>query len=208
MWTAFVSFLRRLWGISWLRYVVLAVVCAALGYVSGRYAHPSRVEVREVERIVTKVETRTEYRDRIVVKKQKARIVYRDVVRTIVVAPDGTKTETTTDRSRIDTTTRADTTATTAGSSTGATETHTDRSAVKIQSSPRVRLGLLLGVGLIGPDGLIRTSPLGTLKGAPLGPALIGAEASGQIWGPVYLGGWGLTNGRDFNLGLSVGATW
>lgn len=200
--------LRKLWSYAAARYGVCVFVAAAFGFAYGKWSTPPRIETRtEIKTVVQQV-VRTEYKDRIVVQREKARVVYRDVVRTVVVQPDGTQTTTTADRSRIDTTTTTGTNTTREGGSSTTTQAATQTNAVSITTArPSWRIGVLVGVGIRGPDGLIRTLPIGTLSPSPLGPVLLGLEASGQVLGPWYIGGWGLTNARDIMMGVSTGVS-
>ena len=79
------SFFQATWSVTWKRRLLIAsgfLACLAIGFSVGRFALPARVEVREVEKVVTKVETKIEWKERIVVEKQKAqtKVVYIDRV--------------------------------------------------------------------------------------------------------------------------------
>jgi membrane carboxypeptidase/penicillin-binding protein len=85
----------------------------AVAYFAGYYSRPAKVITHEITK------TQIQYQDRVVEKAAKERVVYRDIIRTVVVTkqPNGATTTTTTvaDHSRDHTDTRVDTTKTEAG---------------------------------------------------------------------------------------------
>ena len=85
------SFFQATWSTTWKRRLIIAsgfAAAAAAGYSLGRFTTPARIETREVEKVVTKVETKIEWREKVVIQKAKAetRIIYVDRV----VEKDGT----------------------------------------------------------------------------------------------------------------------
>lgn len=193
IWAAIWSWLRSLppaarWGAA-------VIAALALGYTFGRWAQPAKV--------VTKTETRTEvkYQDRIVYKEAKARVVYRNVVRTVTVdrQPSGEiKTTTTiTDKSRDQTDTETSTKQVASSEATGIT-----LASKTVTSKATSSFGVLVGVGVYAPDGVFKSTL--TPSRPPLGPAWLGARYEHSVAGPLFLGGWALTNGRDVLAGASL----
>jgi hypothetical protein len=185
--------------VRWLAIVLLA---AGLGYAYGRGAAPAKVVTQEREVV------KLQYQDRVVVqyRQAKARVVYRDIVRTVTVErrPDGSSTTTTTtaDKSKDATSTN---TQTASHTDTTVSETGVRLSTRTVTNQAGWRFGVLAGLEVRGPGGLFSTLPSGvTMSRAPLGPVWLGAQLDHSVAGPVSVGGWSLTNGRDFMLGASL----
>lgn len=168
--------------------VVALFVGAVLGNAFAKWFTPPKVVTK------TEVVTQIEYRQKVVYREAEAKVIYRDVVRTVTVTKDGTKTTTTTDHS----TEHADTTTTAERDTTSHTDS-TTKTTKTVSTRPTVRVGALLGVGIKTRDGFLKD------VGSPLAPAWVGAEVSSSVIGPVFLGGWAITNGRDVVGGVSLG---
>jgi hypothetical protein len=154
------------------------------GFAGGAYVGhrsiPARVVTKQIDHIV--------YRDREVkvAAKTETRAAQTHTVRTRVTKPDGTKTETLT-VDRGEQVAKAETTHTT--KTADRAETH-ERKTVTERRDPEWRVS-----GLVGLDVRHILTP---------GPLVYGAAVEHRLFGPVWVGAWGLTNGT---AGLSLGVT-
>ena len=168
-------------------WVLAIVVALAAGFTAGRFFVRPQVEIR--------TETKTEWRDREVVKevKVKGETVYVDrvVYRTIDTRkePNGTMTTHTVERS--DTDTHRQTTETSARDAV--TERQGQASTVQVVTPvlPQWRAAVLAGASL--------KSPLLPVAG----PLVLGLEVDRRIVGPFWLGVWAQTQG---SAGVSLSA--
>jgi hypothetical protein len=163
----------------------LAVGAAVLLFGGGMYAGsrvaPTRVQTRDVERVV--------YRDRTVsvavAAKTETRAETRHTVRTRVTRPDGTREERTETTRGVDVERRE----ATASAQTVERErlVYRDREVKVERARPDWRAGALVGV-----------DPFHPLSGF-----VYGATVERRVLGPVWLGAWGLSS-RAVGLSLSL----
>jgi hypothetical protein len=157
------------------------LVAVPLAFLTGRFVAPTRVQTRDVERVV--------YRDRTVsvavAAKTETRAETRHTVRTRVTRPDGTREERTETTRGVD----VERTEKTASAQTVERErlVYRDRSVTVERSRPDWRVGALVGV-----------DPFHQLSGS----LLYGGHVERRVLGPVWLGAWGLSS-RAVGLSLS-----
>lgn len=167
---------------QWIAVVGVVLVAAALGFSAGRFLGPE------------KVETRIEYRDLTVDELLKGvtftktvnRIVYRDVVTTVVAYPDGGTATTTADRSIEH-----------EGSDTARTEDLASRRSTTSEGSSSRTVTLRPDWRVTGQVGASLVDP----KLSIAGPLVIGLGVEKRILGGVSAGVWANSVGA---AGVSV----
>jgi hypothetical protein len=187
---------------------VLLMLLLLGAYSGGRYVQPAKVV--EKEHVVTKVETKIEYKDRVVEKKVEVekkvyvRIRQKNVRREIVdiQKPDGTKERrvTETDLSTTKTADKDDRTTTTDKTEDRRVEeARTEqqdihKTKVVIFESPQWRVGVLVGYDIMAPFQGSRGVP--GMEGV-----VVGVTGERRIWKRLWMGLWGTTTG---NVGLKL----
>lgn len=173
-----IAFLRAHW-----RPIAVAVALVA-AFGAGRFASPTKVHVVQVatyHAVTVQGNERVVFKDRIVQ-------VDRVIVRT--VAPDGTVTETITDKSK-----RESKSADAAKSVTlAAVDSSVKTEKTETHDAPRFTVSLLGGYQFKSQFNLIPNA----------GPWALGLQLQYRIAGPLQVGVWGLTTGT---VGLNLGLT-
>lgn len=99
-------------NIDWKSFVkgpAFVVIVAALAFAGGRYSTPEKTKIVTIDKVVethhetTQIVQQINIDDLLKKVEDKTKFVDRDVVRVVTIKPDGTKTETVTDKSHIDT---------------------------------------------------------------------------------------------------------
>lgn len=183
---------------------LLVLVAGAGGYSAGRLARPT-TQTHEVVRTEVQYKDRVVYRDRVVEREAKARVVYRDVVRTVTVErePTGaTKTTTTiTDRSKDATETHVDRTETATSDTTSSSTVKSSKDVMTIiglDAGPKWAVRAFGTLELFGP-----AKPQGLADVTPL--VLYGAGVDRRLWGPLWLGASG---GGSYDLRSHANGWW
>ncbi len=184
------------------------ILVAALAFLGGRYTGPTKTQVVTVDKVVETQHEQTQVVQQIDVDKllekiqDKIRYVNRDVVRTIVTKPDGSKTETDVDKSQIDSEQKNTTNQQVVTNETTdikkildeyrAEEKSKSVTVTKGDSNTKYRLGVFSGYSR-GASGLITGVP----------GLVVGAFGERKLLGPISGGIWGSSQ-PGFGLQLSV----
>jgi hypothetical protein len=181
------------------------VIVAALAFLGGRYTTPEHTKIVTVDKVVEVHHESTQVVQQLDIDKllkqvqDKTKFVDRDVVRLVTIKPDGTKIETETDHSHIDTQQHTDTTNETKTTQlTDIKKVLDDYRAeehsktVVINNSKNWRVGVLGGYGY---------NASGLITGVP--GLIVGAFAERKIIGPLNAGLWA-TSQPGAGLQLSV----
>jgi hypothetical protein len=174
------------------KWPIIVVLVAVGSFFGGRYSSPEKTKVVTVDKVVEIHHEQTQVAQQInideLLKKvqDKTRYVDRDVVRVVTIKPDGTRTETETDRSKIDSTQHTTTNQETKVSE--ATEIKKllddyraeEHSKTVIKENPKNwRVGILTGYS---------KDSSGVITGVP--GLIVGGFAERKLIGPVNLGAW------------------
>jgi hypothetical protein len=174
-------------------FIILVAVAAFLG---GRYTTPESTKVVTVDKVVEVHHEQTSVTQQVNVEEllkkvqDKTKFIDRDVVRVVTIKPDGTRTETETDRSHIDSTQHTATNSETKVSQTAEikkilddyrAEDHT-KVVEKTTPLDKWRAGIQVGYG--ENAGVIPTVPSWLL---------LGGFVEHQLIGKINIGAWGNT---------------
>lgn len=186
------DYLKNLWANHKKTIIAVGVVLLALllGYGGGRYAQPAKVV--EKEKIVTKVETKIEYQDRVVTKIEYVKVQekHQHVETTTTKKPDGEVVTTTKTDTDTDTNVHKDT------DKVEEKVVYKDRIVQQVVEKEKLVLRqpdwrLAAGVGVSIPH-YLNQPDVGI--SIPYG-LVVQAEADRRIIGPVWLGVFGNTQG-------------
>jgi hypothetical protein len=182
-------------NVDWKSFVkgpVFIAIVAGLCFWAGRSTAPENTKVVTVDKIVETRHEQTQVAQQInideLLKKvqDKTRYVIRDVVKEVTIKPDGTRIETETDKSRVDSTQRTTTDSETKKTEVSEikkfldsykTEEHTK--TVVTESAKKWRLGILGGYSKNSSGHLTNTPGL-----------IVGAYGERSILGPINVGAW------------------
>ena len=201
--------MNSLKNIDWKAFVkgpFFIVLVAALAFLGGRYTTPEHTKVVTVDKVVETHHENTQVVQQIDVDKllkqiqDKTKFVDRDVVRVVTVKPDGTRTETETDRSHIDTQQHTDTSQETKVSDlTNIKKVLDDYRAEEHSKTTIIDNTKNWHVGILG--GYSYNSS-GLITGVP--GLIVGAFAERKIIGPLNAGAWATSQpGAGLQLSLS-----
>jgi len=182
----------------WKPLLVVALVSAV--FVAGRYTVAERIKTVEVVKTVevhhesTQVTQRVDIEELLKKVQDKTKYIDRDVVRVVTIKPDGTRTETETDRSRIDSTQRTTTDSSTKVSEVAELKKLLDSYRAEDKSKtvtiergqPNWRLGVLTGYSK-DVKSMIPGIPNSILLGGFVERRILGPISAG-IWANTYPG--------------------
>ena len=204
-----INVVSSLKSVDWKGFVkgpIFIVIVALLAFFGGRYTTPEKTKVVTVDKVteVHHEQTQTTQQvniDELLKKVQdKTRVVNRDVVRVVTIKPDGTRIETETDKSKVDS--EQHTTATNETKTSEVTDIkkilddyrQEEKSKTVItENSKNWRLGILGGYS---------HNSSGLLTGVP--GLILGGFAERKILGPVNGGIWASSQpGAGLQLSVS-----
>ena len=171
---------------------VFIVIVAALAFLGGRYTVAGKTTVVTVDKVVETHHEQTQVTQQVDIDKllqkiqDKTRIVNRDVVKVVTIKPDGTRIETETDKSKIDSTQHVATNSETKTSETSEIKKLLDdyrqretSKTVITENSKNWRVGITGGYS---------HSSSGLITGVP--GLILGGFAERKILGPFNAGIW------------------
>lgn len=185
---------------KWIALAIGALLLLALGYGAGRYASPAKEVTKD--KIVTRVQEKVVYQDRVVTQKVTVEVQKRDTHRSTVTSkkPDGTVVTIETVDEHVDEDEKTGTKKSEASSGT------TERRSIQTVEHTRVVEGqpnwhFRAGVGISVPYYLGQGS-----VGVPgLKGVVVEVGADRRIFGPASLGVWANTQGA---LGVEAAVSW
>lgn len=190
--------MRRLSLLGWFAVSLLGIVVLAGVFALGVYSAPTKtiekVKVVEVQKETTVVQQKVDLEElkRVVADLQRRNNVVRE--RTVVVQPDGTRTETEKEVDKTETSSRTETTTNTSASSS--TETKVWKETVRVEEKVKLverlaapdtwALGVQAGISL---PALVGSDVPGFVPGLP-DAVVVGVSVDRRVVGPVWGGAW------------------
>jgi hypothetical protein len=182
------------------------VLVAALAFLGGKYSTPEKTKIVTVDKVVeihresTQLTQQVNMEELLKQVQAKTKYVDRDVVRVVTITPDGTRTETETDRSKVNTQQQTNTSNETKVSQITNFKKLLDEyraeehsKVITIDNTKNWRVGVLGGYS---------QNSTGLVTGVP--GLVVGAFAERKLWGPLNVGAWANTQpGAGLQLSIS-----
>jgi hypothetical protein len=182
------------------------VLVAALAFLGGKYSTPEKTKIVTVDKVVeihresTQLTQQVNMEELLKQVQAKTKYVDRDVVRVVTITPDGTRTETETDRSKVNTQQQTNTSNETKVSQITNFKKLLDEyraeehsKVITIDNTKNWRVGVLGGYS---------QNSTGLVTGVP--GLVVGGFIERKLWGPLNVGAWANTQpGAGLQLSIS-----
>jgi hypothetical protein len=182
------------------------VLVAALAFLGGKYSTPEKTKIVTVDKVVeihresTQLTQQVNMEELLKQVQAKTKYVDRDVVRVVTITPDGTRTETETDKSKVNTQQQTNTSNETKVSQITDFKKLLDEyraeehsKVITIDNTKNWRVGVLGGYS---------QNSTGLVTGVP--GLVVGGFIERKLWGPLNVGAWANTQpGAGLQLSIS-----
>jgi hypothetical protein len=196
-------------NVDWKAFVkgpFFVVLVAALAFLGGKYSAPEKTKIVTVDKVVeihresTQLTQQVNMEELLKQVQAKTKYVDRDVVRVVTITPDGTRTETETDKSKVNTQQQTNTSNETKVSQITDFKKLLDEyraeehsKVITIDNTKNWRVGVLGGYS---------QNSTGLVTGVP--GLVVGGFIERKLWGPLNVGAWANTQpGAGLQLSIS-----